>query len=100
MTEDEYYGGGELEPEPVPEPVSEPEPEPVYEPEPVSAPEPEPEPEYVPVEEVIHEPEMAPEDDGFRSNDKLSNTRAMDSFNSLPESVKRMIMDADSESDY
>ena len=100
MTEDEYYGGGELEPEPVPEPVSEPEPEPAYEPEPVSTPEPEPEPEYVPVEEVIHEPEMAPEDDGFSSNDKLSNTRAMDSFNSLPESVKRMIMDADSESDY
>ena len=100
MTEDEYYGGGEPEPEPVPEPVSEPEPEPAYEPEPVSTPEPEPEPEYVPVEEVIHEPEMAPEDDGFSSNDKLSNTRAMDSFNSLPESVKRMIMDADSESDY
>ncbi|MBR0308252.1 MAG: DNA translocase FtsK, partial [Mogibacterium sp.] len=31
---------------------------------------------------------------------KLSNTRAMDSFNSLPESVRRMVMDADSESDY
>ncbi|MBQ3429766.1 MAG: DNA translocase FtsK [Mogibacterium sp.] len=110
MTEEEYYGGGDPEPEPEPipepvyepEPVNEPEPEPVYEPdpEPADEPEPEPEPEYVPVEEVMPEPEMAPEDDGFRSNDKLSNTRAMDSFNSLPESVKRMIMDADSESDY
>ena len=108
MTEEEYYGGGDPEPEPEPEPI----PEPVYEPEPVNEPEPEPvyepdpepadepEPEYVPVEEVMPEPEMAPEDDGFSSNDKLSNTRAMDSFNSLPESVKRMIMDADSESDY
>ena len=100
MTEDEYYGGGEPEPEPVPETVTEPEPEPIFEPAPEPAAEPEPEPEYVPVEEVIPEPEMAPEDDGFSSNDKLSNTRAMDSFNSLPESVKRMIMDADSESDY
>ena len=106
MTEEEYYGGGDPEPEPEPipepvyepEPVNEPEPEPVYEPDPEPADE--PEPEYVPVEEVMPEPEMAPEDDGFSSNDKLSNTRAMDSFNSLPESVKRMIMDADSESDY
>lgn len=31
---------------------------------------------------------------------KLSNTQAMDSFNSLPESVRRAVMDADSEDDY
>ena len=108
ISEEEYYGGGDPEPEPEdvyepdPEPVYEPEPEPVYvpEPEPDPEPEPEPEPEYVPVEEVIPEPEMAPEDDGFSTTERLSNTRAMDSFNSLPESVRRMIMDADSESDY
>lgn len=100
MTEDEYYGGGEPEQESDPEPVNEPESDPVYEPDPEPVDGPEPEPEYVPVEEVMHEPEMAPEDDGFSTNDKLTNTRAMDSFNSLPESVKRMIMDADSESDY
>ena len=106
ITEDEYYGGGdpepayEPEPEPAyePEPVYEPEPDPEYEPEPVYEPEPEygpdPEPEYVP------EPEMASEDDGKGSTERLSNTRAMDSFNSLPESVRRMVMDADSESDY
>ena len=114
ISEDEYYGGGEAEPEPEAEPeqVYEPEPEPVYEPEPINEPEPEPEPVieaepepepepvYVPEEEDIPELEMAPEDDGFSTGDKLSNTRAMDSFNSLPESVRRMIMDADSESDY
>jgi hypothetical protein len=96
ITEDEYYGGGD------PEPEYEPEPEPVYEPEPVQEPEPEPEPEpeYIPEEDEIPEPEMAPEDDGTGKTEKLSNTRAMDSFNSLPESVRRMIMDADSESDY
>lgn len=98
ITEDEYYGGGD------PEPEYEPEPEPVYEPEPVQEPEPEyepePEPEYIPEEDEIPEPEMAPEDDGTGTTEKLSNTRAMDSFNSLPESVRRMIMDADSESDY
>ena len=49
---------------------------------------------------MIPEPEMAPEDDGFSTTERLSNTRAMDSFNSLLESVRRMIMDADSESDY
>ena len=110
ISEDEYYGGGEPEPEyepeevyepepePAPEEVYEPEPEPEYEPEPVY--EPEPEPEYVPEEQEVPEPEMAPEDDGFSAADSLSNTRAMDSFNSLPESVRRMIMDADSESDY
>ncbi len=31
---------------------------------------------------------------------KLSNTQAMNSFNSLPESVRRMVMDADSSDDY
>ena len=101
ITEDEYYGGApDEDPEPAFEPESvreavteyEPEPEPVYEPD--------PEPEYVPEENEIPEREMAPEDDGLRSADRLSNTRAMDSFNSLPESVRRMIMDADSESDY
>ncbi len=94
ITEDEYYGGGDPEPEyePEPEPVQEPEPEPEYEPE--------PEPEYVSEEDEVPEPEMAPEDDGTGTTEKLSNTRAMDSFNSLPESVRRMIMDADSESDY
>ena len=67
-----------------PEQVYKPEPEPVYVPETVS------EPEY----------EMASEDDGIRKSSGLSTTQAMDSFNSLPESVRRMIMDADSESDY
>ncbi|MBQ9272406.1 MAG: DNA translocase FtsK 4TM domain-containing protein [Mogibacterium sp.] len=98
MTEDEYYGGGAdeaeepqaAEPEPAAQPVSEPESEPVPEPEPVSEP--------VPViKDVPTEPvEPAPADSGS----VLSNTRAMDSFNSLPESVRRMVMDADSESDY
>lgn len=106
ITEEEYYGGyddGGAEPEPEPEPVyrPEPEPEPVY----VKEPEPEPvyEPEPEPVEEPVQRPEdyeMAPEDDGTGTPGKLSNTQAMDSFNSLPESVRRMIMDADSESDY
>ena len=105
ITEEEYYGGYDTE-EAVsePEPVREPEPEPVYEPAPEPEPEPvyepEPEPEYVP--ETVREPEyeMASEDDGIRSSSGLSTTQAMDSFNSLPESVRRMIMDADSESDY
>ena len=44
--------------------------------------------------------EMAPEDDGLGSQDDLTHTKAMNSFNSLPESVRRMVMDADSESDY
>ena len=85
ITEEEYYGGYDTE-EAVsePEPVREPEPEPESEPETVR------EPEY----------EMASEDDGIRSSSGLSTTQAMDSFNSLPESVRRMIMDADSESDY
>ena len=72
ITEEEYYGGYESEPEPEPEPAK------------VSAPEPAPEPEA----------------DVVRTSDRLSKTQAMDSFNSLPESVRRMVMDADSESDY
>ena len=96
ITEEEYYGGYEAEPE------TEQEPEQVYvrEPEPVYEPEPEPEPVYV--SDSVKEPEyeMAPEDDGIRASSGLSTTQAMDSFNSLPESVRRMIMDADSESDY
>ena len=88
ISEEEYYGGYESEPEPeqpqTPEPAQAPEPEQVY------------------VTEAAEEPEyeMAPEDDGIRTTGRLSNTQAMDSFNSLPESVRRMIMDADSESDY
>ena len=94
ITEEEYYGGYEAEPEP------EPEPEPVYVPEPEPVYQPEPEPVYVPETAKEPEYEMAPEDDGIRTSSGLSNTQAMDSFNSLPESVRRMIMDADSESDY
>ena len=90
ISEEEYYGGYETEPEAepaaerMPEQVREAEPEPVY------------------VHESAGEPEyeMAPEDDGIRPSSGLSTTQAMDSFNSLPESVRRMIMDADSESDY
>ena len=94
ITEEEYYGGYESESE------AEPEPETVSEPETVYEPEPEPEPVYV--SDNVREPEyeMASEDDGIRSGSGLSTTQAMDSFNSLPESVRRMIMDADSESDY
>ena len=86
ITEEEYYGNGEPEPAPEPETVQvhEPESAPAYMPETVS------EPEY----------EMAPEDDGLRTSERLSNTTALNSFNSLPESVRRMVMDADSESDY
>ena len=90
ISEEEYYGGYDSEPEPEPEPAKVSKPEPVYEAEPVYASEETREPEY----------EMAPEDDGIRPSDRLSTTQAMDSFNSLPESVRRMVMDADSESDY
>ena len=90
MTEDEYYGNydeAEPEPEPAPSPAPQPAAEPQYYAEPEPAAEPEP---------VYEQPaEAAPANQG-----KLSNTQAMDSFNSLPESVRRMIMDADSESDY
>ena len=90
ISEEEYYGGYDSEPEPEPEPVKVSKPEPVYEAEPVYVSENVKEPEY----------EMAPEDDGIRPSGRLSTTQAMDSFNSLPESVRRMVMDADSESDY
>ena len=100
ITEEEYYGGYDEEeagPEPAaaPQPaaVEEPAPEPVYEPEPA----PEPEPVYEAEPEPAYE---APQNAAPQSSGKLSNTQAMDSFNSLPESVRRMIMDADSESDY
>ena len=73
---------------------------PEKEPEPAQVSEPEPEPVYVPETVRTSEYEMAPEDDGIHSSSGLSKTQAMDSFNSLPESVRRMIMDADSESDY
>ena len=67
-------------------------PEPAKEPEPVS--------EESVTEHVIPDDfEMAPEDDGLGTS-KLSNTQAIDSFNSLPESVRRMVMDADSEDTY
>ena len=36
----------------------------------------------------------------INGSQKLTNTQAMDSFNSLPESVRRMVMDADSEDKY
>lgn len=98
ISEEEYYGGYEEESGP------EQEPEQVYVrgPEPVYKPQADPEPEPVYVSESAKEPEyeMAPEDDGIRAASGLSTTQAMDSFNSLPESVRRMIMDADSESDY
>ncbi len=112
ITEEEYYGGYDAEsgpaaePEPEashvrePEPAYEPDPEPAYEPEPEPVYEPEPEPEYVPETAAVPEYEMASEDDGIRPAERLSNTKALDSFNSLPEAVRRMIMDADSESDY
>ncbi len=98
ISEEEYYGGYEAEAEPEPEP--EPEPVKVQKNEPEQVYKPEPEPVYVP--ETVREPEyeMASEDDGIRTSSGLSTTQAMDSFNSLPESVRRMIMDADSESDY
>ncbi|MBQ6440713.1 MAG: DNA translocase FtsK [Mogibacterium sp.] len=82
ISEEEYYGGYESEQEPESPQVSE------------------PEPVYVPEKSEGSDYEMAPEDDGIRSSSGLSTTQAMDSFNSLPESVRRMIMDADSESDY
>lgn len=87
ITEEEYYGGYDAEPEsaaePEPEPVQTQRNESVREPEPVYEPEPEP----VYVTETVREPEfeMASEDDGIRPSSGLSNTKALDSFNSLPE---------------
>ena len=68
----------------------------------------EPEPEQAEAEPEPATEENKPEAEEFKgidtgsssSSSKLSNTQAMNSFNSLPESVKRMIMDADSEDDY
>lgn len=103
ITEEEYMMGSMGESEVFEEPAEayEPEPEPVVEDEPDALMETEPEPEYEsePEPAVEEKPEMAPEDDGL-SSAKLSNTQAMDSFNSLPESVRRMVMDADSNDDY
>lgn len=95
MTEEEYYGGYDDTAEPEDTGT-------VTEPEPVTAPEPQPEP-----ESMIAEPDPVPEEISEKApasesvtSQKLSNTQAMDSFNSLPESVKRMVMDADSEDKY
>lgn len=86
ITEDEYYGNFEdAEPEPAAEPA--PAPQSAAEAAPQRAPEPAP----------VYE---QPAETSQPAAGRLSNTQAMDSFNSLPESVRRMIMDADSESDY
>ena len=77
ITEEEYYGGYDEESSPEPEPVV------------TKAPAVEPEQITLEGEKTMDVP------DG-----RLSNTKAMNSFNSLPESVRRMVMDADSESDY
>ena len=53
-----------------------------------------------PAPEPAAEPEPAPAPAGEGGSNKLSNTQALDSFNSLPESVRRMVMDADSEDSY
>ena len=45
------------------------------------------------------EPRPAPQETAG-GTEKLSNTQAMSSFNSLPESVRRAVMDADSEDSY
>ena len=45
------------------------------------------------------EPRPAPQE-AAGGTEKLSNTQAMSSFNSLPESVRRAVMDADSEDSY
>ena len=81
MTEEEYYGGYENAEDAVSEDSAREE-----------APAPAPEP--------AAEPEPAPVPAGEGGSNKLSNTQALDSFNSLPESVRRMVMDADSEDSY
>ena len=81
MTEEEYYGGYENAEDAVSEDSAREE-----------APAPAPEP--------AAEPEPAPAPAGEGGSNKLSNTQALDSFNSLPESVRRMVMDADSEDSY
>lgn len=97
MTEEEYYGGYDDAADEAPEEpaaaepaVTQQEPDPVIE----------PEPEIIEdTADTAAEHEMASEDDGL-SHARLSNTQAMDSFNSLPESVRRMVMDADSDDSY
>lgn len=87
ISEEEYYGGhseDEAVSEPAPEPTAKVSPEPVNEPAPV----------------IDVEPETIKQSGGAESFSKLSNTQAMDSFNSLPESVRRMVMDADHEDNY
>ncbi|MBR2706308.1 MAG: DNA translocase FtsK [Mogibacterium sp.] len=87
ITEDEYYGvhddaedaeSAEADAEAAPSPVQE----------------------TVPPEAAGETHEAAPPEDEGHDKNKLSNTQAMDSFNSLPESVRRMVMDADSEDSY
>ena len=81
MTEDEYYGT-------YPETVIEAEAEIVEETD---------EQDLTDDSGAVEEPEVSVKKE---NNGRMSNTRAMDSFNSLPESVRRMVMDADSNSDY
>ena len=96
MTETEYYGG--FDDEASEEPAAE---------EPVS------EPVYAEDEEIFEEIEPEPVREEAKATEgtetvtsedsaskKLTNTQAMNSFNSLPESVRRMVMDADSEDKY
>jgi S-DNA-T family DNA segregation ATPase FtsK/SpoIIIE len=97
MTEEEYYGGYDDAADETPEElaadapdVTQTEPDPVIEPEPAAIED---------AADTVREHEMDPEDDGL-SHSRLSNTQAMDSFNSLPESVRRMVMDADSDDNY
>ncbi len=94
MTEEEYYGGyddaaGSEDAETAAAP----------EPEPSSQPEPVPEPQELPEAGTQPQPAAEGVSEGADSQ-KLTNTQAMDSFNSLPESVRRMVMDADSEDNY
>ena len=97
MTEEEYYGGYDDAAEPEDAGAA-------SEPVPEQAPERQPAPEP---DNVSAEPVSEPEEitgtvsaSGTGASQKMSNTQAMDSFNSLPESVKRMVMDADSEDKY
>ena len=88
MTEDEYYGGyGDGDPEDSNSGVesSEETPEVVQESEDGGG--------------YSVEPRPAPQETAG-GTEKLSNTQAMSSFNSLPESVRRAVMDADSEDSY
>ncbi len=98
ISEDEYYGGYRAD-----ETASEPEQEPATQaaPEPAAAAAHESEP--AAADEPSHVTDVEPEiitPEGSNGFNKLSNTQAMDSFNSLPESVRRMVMDADHEDNY